>query len=238
MSLPPRRVIVPANPIPGVPLPAIQHIVDMLKSGRQMFGAAGASLTWGIGDKEEGGALSAGIEGERMTSKFLSEWVKDYPNAYIAHSIQRPTSVGDTDHMLVIGRFVILIDSKRWKAKRKYSISNKGTIMRGNQEFPEGNINIMPALRDWRAELGKNARVSGIVNIAQDEVFVTYDQNWAKCPYKLVAHENLGDFLDKLVSKMKPEDRDFINAEVAVKILTRTLRPRDRRKELINEDHR
>lgn len=231
-----QRLLLPQSPLEGIPTPVVSHIASMFQEGRQVFGAAGASLTWGI-DGSDGGDITAGIEGERMTAKLLLDWLPQYPNAYLAHSIQRPTSVGDTDHMLVMGRYIILIDSKRWKGKRKYSLTEKGTIKRGTVDFTEGNINIMPALQDWRRTLGENKRVSGVVTIAQEEVFVVYDKNWAKAPFKLVANEKLIEFLDRMASNIPAKDRDFIDVATASKIITRCLQPRDRRKEIINMKH-
>lgn len=227
------ELLMPQTSVEGVPKPALMHIASMLSQGRQIYGVAGASLTWGI-DGSGGGEIDAGIEGERMTARILKDWIAKHPGAVLVHSIQRPTSVGDTDHILIVGSKVILIDSKRWKGKRKYSVTDKGAIKRGTVDFPEGNINIIPALKDWRAALGDVAKVSGIVTIAQDEVFVPYDKNWAKAPFKLVTGENLTTFLDDIIAKIPPAQRQKMHVDIAAKIITRSIKPRNKMKELIN----
>lgn len=231
-----KRLLMPKEQVPGIPDTVVQMVTNMFNNGRQVFGAAGASLTWGI-EGSDGGDVSAGIEGERMTAKLIKEWLPQHPHAYIVHSVQRPTSVGDTDHILVMGKYVILIDSKRWKGKRKYSLTPSGTIKRGTVDFTEGKINIIPALKDWRETLGSGKRVSGIVTIAQEEVFVVYDQNWAKAPYKLIANEKLLEFLDKLAEGGKEKDMEYIDISTASILISRAIKPRDRRKEVINMRH-
>ncbi|MBC9705816.1 MAG: NERD domain-containing protein [Enterococcus sp.] len=207
----------------------------ILKSGEQVFGTPGASLTWGI-EGSDGGQVTAGGEGEKQVAKELDKIVAKYPNAKVFHSVEWPGSVGDTDHMLVIGNTVLIIDAKRWKAKRKYSVTPKGEILRGTVPFPEGKVKMMPAMKAWRTELGKKARVLGMVCIAQEEVFVPYDQNWAKAPYRLVTAERFEEFMDKFIAKQKPENLNANNDEILLTIATRVIKARNRRRELINLD--
>ena len=46
----------------------------------------------------------------------------------------------DTDHVLIVGSNVFAIDSKRWKSRRKYSVSDKGIVMRSGRSFPGGRV--------------------------------------------------------------------------------------------------
>lgn len=228
------KLVVPPGPIDGVSVGALNTIKELIKSGRQVFGSPGASLTWGIEGSDEGD-VSAGLEGEKMTSKLLRAWAQEKcPTAIVVHSAGWPGSQGDTDHMLIVGNHVLLIDSKRWKTKRKYSFSDKGTIKRGTVEFPEGNVKMMPALSAWRRVLGGKVKVSGIVCIAQDEVFVPYDKNWHKSPFKLVTAESLPSYLDEFVSKLDADERNTVNLGLVSSIIVRAIKPRDRRRELIN----
>lgn len=206
-----------------------------IKSGTQVFGTPGASLTWGI-EGSDSGQVTAGGEGEKQVAKELDKIVEKYPHAKVFHSVEWPGSVGDTDHMLIIGNIVLIIDAKRWKAKRKYSVTPKGEILRGTVPFPEGKVKMMPAMKAWRTELGKKAKVSGMVCIAQEEVFVPYDQNWAKAPYRLVTAERFGEFIDKFIEKQKPENINAKNDDILLTIATRTIKARNRRRELINLD--
>lgn len=230
------KVHVPSKPPAGVPQGALDTVVRLLNDGRRTFGSAGASLTWGI-EGSEASDVTAGIEGERMTARILSEWMPNHSAAVVVHSVGWPGSKGDTDHILIIGNHVILIDSKRWMSKRKYSVTASGSIKRGTVDFPEGKVKIMPAINSWREVLGGKIKVSGIVCIAQDEVYVPYDRDWHKAPYRLVTAESLPGFLDERVAaieKSSPGSTQVIGAGLVSLIVTRAIKPRDRRKELIN----
>ena len=205
----------------------LNQLAHLIEGGRQVFGQAGASLTWGI-DGQDGGEVAAGLEGEKMTAKILQQWLATNPQALLFHSVRWPQSEGDTDHMLVIGRHVLLIDSKRWKAKRKYSLTAKGAVKRGTVDFPEGNVKMIPAMSSWRKILPAGTRVAGTVCIAQEEVFVPYDENWRKSPYKLVTVEKLPDSLDYFANKAS-KDGTEVNLSIVSHIVMGLVKPRDRR---------
>jgi len=209
------------------------EIKQHLKTGTQIFGVPGASLTWGI-EGSGSGQVTAGGEGEKQVAKELAIFAEKNPKVKIFHSVQWPGSKGDTDHMVVIGTLILIIDAKRWKSKRKYSVTPKGAILRGTVPFPEGKVKMMPAMSAWRKTLGKTAKVMGVVCIAQTEVFVPYDKNWYSAPYRLVTAENLIEFLDKTIAKQKPEITNAKNTALLVEIARKVIKPRDRRNELIN----
>jgi Nuclease-related domain len=227
------RLIIPNVPPDGLPVSTMNTVKDLIKNGRQVFGSPAASLTWGI-DGTEDGDVSAGIEGEKMTAKILAPWLKANPCAILVHSVRWPGSNGDSDHMLIIGNKVILIDSKRWKSKRKYSVTPTGSIKRGTVDFPEGKVKMIPALQAWRGVLPKYTKISGVVCVAQDEVFVPYDANWYKAPYRLVTGENLTTYLDEFIQKSKEEEVNLVNLGLITSIIARSIKPRDRRAEVIN----
>lgn len=199
---------------------------------QQVYGEPAASLSWGI-DGADNGAVESGSEGEKQTAKILNEFVKTIPAAKVFHSIQWPGSQGDTDHMLVIGNLVIIIDSKRWKSKRKYSVTPKGAILRGTVPFPEGRVKMIPAMMAWNKVLPKEAKVVGVVCIAQQEVFVPYDKNWYKAPYRLVTAEKLVEYLEGFVKKQEKYTHKT-NPKILALIATRVIKARNRRAEIIN----
>lgn len=218
-------------------LPFPQDALDP-QSPLRSFGSPGASLTWGIGGIR-GGVVSVGLEGEKMTAKILDKFVENPYTRHlrIFHSAQWPGSNGDTDHILVMGKLVILIDSKRWKGKRKYSVTPKGAIMRGTVRFPEGKVKMIPAMNSWRKILPPDAKVLGVVAIAQKEVFVPYDKNWYKAPFRLVTAENLVTHLVDTINreqKKNPELIKSIHPEIIKVIGSHLVKPRDRQAELIN----
>lgn len=227
------NIIHPQQTPPGINPRVLPIIEDMLVQGRNTFGSAGASLTWGI-DGTEDGDVNAGIDGERMTARILREWVKDKPTAVAVNSVGLPGSKGDTDHILVVGNTILLIDSKRWKSKRKYTMMPDGVIKRGTVTFDGGHVKMLPFLKIWRDTI-KPYRAAGVVCIAQNEVFVPYDNNWYKSPFKLVTAEQLPEFLDNFFNKVG-KSNESIDLGLVSMIVTRAIKPRDRRKELIRTE--
>jgi hypothetical protein len=201
------------------------------KKGEKIYGVPGASLTWGIGGVQ-GASTEVGKDGEEFTAKVLKEYASQIEGLYVFHSIMLPDGKGDTDHIIVYGDKVIIIDSKRWKSVRKYGISASGHVLRGTVAFPEGKVKTYFAIQKWKQNLSKNS-VQGIVCIAQEKVFVTRDRNWYRAPFRLVEIEKLTDLLDGMIDKNnKPED----NYGLLSFIGCLTVKPRNLRSELIRED--
>lgn len=205
--------------------------VQLIRSGQQVFGTHGASLTWGI-DGEMSDDITAGQEGEKQVGNLLDAYAEKNPRVKVFHSVEWPGSKGDTDHIIICGKLVLIIDAKRWKSKRKYSVTPQGSILRGTVPFPEGKVKMMPALAAWRKELGKGVKVMGVVCIAQTEVFVPYDQNWLKAPYRLVTAEKMEEYLDRLLLASKPA-KEPISPEILLQLAQKTIKARNRRAELI-----
>lgn len=199
--------------------------VKRLLATSQIFGSPGASLTWGI----EGairGDVKAGIEGEIATSKILNAYTRTNPHITVFHSIRWPGNTqGDTDHIVLSGRQVIIIDSKRWKTKRKYSVTPNGTILRGTVRFPEGKVKMLPAINSWKKSLPRGAKIVGLICIAQKEVFVPYDDNWKKAPFKVVAIDNLMTLLDRTITSPHPTDLEY-TPTLALPIMRKLIRPK------------
>lgn len=232
------------------------NIVErMLKSGRRYFGSSGASLTHQISNpayEEKGidaGLAKAGLEGEHKTSRLIIEWMEDKPNvvlvdsvhlkSYGAETFNEETGTmdgGDTDHVLIIGNFVVVIDSKNWKGKKRYSINESGEVIRGKTTFPGGKINTVAASKLWSEAL-KTFRptISSIVNISTDKVEVTRDRNWWKQPYRLVTLEILKDFLDDVWAKLPENTKDHVNVNLVAAIASNALKPYDVFKEQLGE---
>lgn len=209
-----------------------KEFIERVKSGERVFGEHGASLTWGINGSMSG-AVTAGGEGEKEVGKLLDAYASQHPNVFVFHSIQWPGSNGDTDHMIVCGQLALIIDAKRWKAKRKYSVTPKGAILRGTVPFPEGKVKMMPAMSAWRKQFGKGIQVAGVVCIAQKEVFVPYDKNWHSAPYRLVTSEKLHEYLDNFLGK-SPQAKKKLDPKMLVTVGEKVIKARNRRAEIIN----
>ena len=227
----------------------------MLKNGRRYFGSSGASLTHQVSNpiyKEKGidSALAkVGLDGEHKTSRLLMEWMKDKPNVVLIDSIHLKSygeeefneetgtmDGGDTDHCLVIGRFVLIIDSKNWKGKKRYEISDKGEVTRSKKPFPGGKINTIPASKLWAEALSPfGVTISSIVNITSDKVMVTRDRNWWKQPYRLVTLEVLEEFLNDVWEKLPQDTKEDINVNLISSIASNAIRPYDVYKEKLGQ---
>lgn len=209
-----------------------KDIPALFTTSSKTFGAPGASLTWGINGQRNTGVITAGKEGENQTAKIIDAFCAKTPDAYAFHSLRWPESNGDTDHIICFKDLIIVIDSKRWKGSRKYSITAKGEIKRGTVPFPEGKVKIGYALKTWRKKLS-STKVFGVVAIAQEKVFVVRDANWYKAPYRLVEAEKLEAHLADLVKKHKPEHTKQENIHTLHTLAGYLVKPRDPRAGLI-----
>lgn len=233
----------------------VDIVERMLEDGRRYFGSSGASLTHQISNPAyedkgiDSGLAKAGLEGEHKTSTLILEWMKDKPNVVLVDSVHLKTygaetfneetgtmDGGDTDHVLIIGNYVIVIDSKNWKGKRRYAINDKGEVTRGNNTFAGGKINTVSASKLWSEALKPfRPTISSIVNITSDKVEVTRDRNWWKQPYRLVTLEILGDFLDNVWEKLAESSKGTVNVNLIASIASNALKPYDVFKEQLGE---
>lgn len=233
----------------------VRIVEKMLENGRRYFGSSGASLTHQIKNpvyKEKGIdplLAKAGLEGEHKTSKLLLEWIKDKPNVVLVDSVHLKNygaeefneetgtmDGGDTDHVLILGNVVIIIDSKNWKGKRRYSVNEGGEVIRANSTFPGGKVSTLKASRLWAEALKPHrATISSIVSISSDKVMVTRDRNWWKQSYRLVTLETLGEFLDDVWGSLSEDFKDRINVNLVASIASNALKPYDVFKEELGE---
>jgi hypothetical protein len=227
-----RKVVEEPEVIPDYMYEDKAAIPALFKGDEKVFGVPGASLTWGINGMRNTGVITAGKEGEIQTGKILAELSEEIDGLYVFHSLRWPESNGDTDHIIVYKDLAIVIDTKRWKGSRKYSITAKGEIKRGTVPFPEGKVKIGYALASWRKKL-TNAKVTGIVSIAQEKVFVVRDKNWFTAPYRLVEAEKLKEHIISTIKKHKPTHSAQENQKTLYALAAFIVKPRDPRAHLI-----
>lgn len=233
----------------------VDLVENMLNSGRRYFGSSAASLTHQVSNpayKEKGidsSLAKVGLDGEHKTSKVLLEWLKDKPNVVLVDSIHLKSygeeefneetgtmDGGDTDHCLIIGRFVLIIDSKNWKGTKRYEINDSGTVTRGKKPFPGGKINTIPASKLWAEALSPfGVTISSIVSISSDKVTVTRDKNWWRQPYRLVTLEILKEFLDDVWEKLPEDTKKDINVNLVASVASNAIRPYDVYKEKLGQ---
>lgn len=207
-----------------------EEVKELLRSGVKVLGTPAASLTWGIDGNRMIPVLEAGKEGEKQTAVTLDKLAQEIPEMFVFHSLSWPESQGDTDHIVVYGNTVIVIDSKRWKASRKYSITSGGAIMRGTVPFPQGKVKIGWALKTWRKKLPET-KIIGVVTIAQEKVFVVRDKNWYRAPYSLVENEKLEAYLRELFTKHPASGQ--VSSKLLINLGLQLVKARDRISEFI-----
>jgi hypothetical protein len=212
-----------------------EEMKQLIRSGQKVFGVPAASLTWGIDGNRMKASLMPGMEGERHTAKILDAFAAKTPGVFVFHSLSWPESNGDTDHILVYKDLVVVIDSKRWKAQRKYSVTDKGAIKRGTVYFPQGRVKIGYALKSWRKKTPKDVKVMGIVCIAQQKVFVSRDKNWYKAPYRLVESEKLVEQLEFMIDKHKTS-KQGVSGALLLYFTKLLVKPRDILSEILNKE--
>jgi hypothetical protein len=241
--------IVVVNPpypnINGVKNTVALKIVQMLNNGIRYFGSPGASLTHHANNPDYDSAFKhkvvrIGLEGERSTSSLLQQWIQDKPNAVLIDSVHirgmgkeeiDPESGmiegGDTDHVLIIGNHVFLIDTKRWKERRKYSINDKGQILRSDRIFPGGRVRAAQARALWKKYLHPSATVSSIICINADKTFVKMDSNWKKQSYRLYTVDKLPDYLNYRYQQLDEINKTHINSTLVSQIAVCCIKPFD-----------
>lgn len=241
--------------VDGVKTPVIQGIAKMLSKGRRYFGSSGASLTHQVNNPDEASGIKpelakVGLEGERETTVILREWMRDKPGVVLVDSVhinmdyktaqidepEIPEEVDeetglvdgkDTDHVLLIGNEVVLIDTKRWKQKRRYSISDSGSVLRGNREFPGGRVRMKHAIYLWVEYLHEDAVLNGIVFINSEETSVTRNHNWYKQAFRLLEKDRFTEFLDEKWKRVSDSDRTTINPNLVAQIAMSAIKPDD-----------
>lgn len=238
----------PHASIEGVRSNVALKIFNMLKEGRRYFGSSGASLTHqafnpAYKDKDEAlnPALSLiGLEGERETTLFLKEWIKDKPNAVLIDSVHirgwgteiadAETGMiegGDTDHILLIGDEVLLIDTKRWKKKSNYTVDDNGSALRANKPFPGGDLKATQAMYMWLDYLEDEAKITTFVCINSPDVTVFRNRNWFQQKYRLVEIDRFKELLDTKYEKISDEDKININSTLVAQVAVGCVKPYD-----------
>lgn len=264
----PEEVVIdePLPYINGVTPEAADAIKKMLERGVRYFGSAGASLTWQAYGDNKGEAFNpelakVGLEGERGSSKFLQNWIKDKPNCVLIDSahinmeykklanideddepneeLDEETGIvdgKDTDHILIMGSEVLLIDTKKWKKKSRYQVSQNGRVLRNGKEFSGSKIRMKNAVYIWHKFFSGRFRILGVVLVNSEEVKVQRDHNWFRQQaFRVVEMGRMEEFLDKKWAKLEPEDRRHINTTLVAQAALSAIKPYDMYEEKFNK---
>ena len=214
MSAAPAVVVVP----PSDSSSALGRKVHaLLAGGRRYFGSAGASLTQLLDNPEHvngfgRSVVQVGLDAERSTSQLIRGWMADKSDVVLCDSVHvrgyggGDGEDGDTDHVLLCGRSVLLVDTKRWKSRRKYSFSDSGAVLRSGRSFAGGRLGMRGALGIWRKHMPG------------------YDRAWKRQPFRLVTVERLAEQLDYWYGRA---DRGRIECDVVARVAAMCVKPYD-----------
>lgn len=240
----------PEKNIEGVKDEVATKVALMLQKGRRYFGSSGASLTHQVSNPDwrashEGlkpELAKVGLDGERSTTRILKKWIEDKPNAVLIDSchirgwgkeevIDEELGLvdgGDTDHVLIIGSEVILIDTKRWKSKRNYTVGDKGQVLRSGKEFGGGQVHMRQAIHMWLDYLHEDAALTGIVFINSEDTVVFRNRNWYTQPYRLVELERFEELLkEKWEKYIDDYEKTYINSTLVSQVVVTCVKPYD-----------
>lgn len=212
-------------------------IEKQLRKGRRIFGESGASLTHivnttdGSVSQEEIAISRAGIEGEKMTSILLKEWQQGKEDVVVVHSVHiedsNCTGKEDTDHIIIIGKTMIIIDSKRWAKRKTYTIDEEtNEVLQSKKQFVGGDVHINQCKHLWRKYLSHfDITITPLIVIANDSITVIRDKAWWLSPYKIFPAELLSEWLDKIYNNIPEEDKGFIDLDLVASVVKNVVRP-------------
>lgn len=230
----------PVRKTKNTSLKQTQMIEDIIRKGKRHFGSSAASLSH-MQDPDRKGELPEGwkpevvdvaIKGEKDTTEFIMKWMKDKPAAVLLDSLHIPGAGketideetgliegGDTDHILVIGDYLIVIDSKAWKKKSRYTVQDSHTVLRNGKEFPGGNVKIDDSLHMWLDYIdGDDFEIFGAIFIDNDDeqdpktkewsTSVFRNRNWWQNYWFLVEQSRMKSWLDERYREIAGYDED------------------------------
>lgn len=247
--------------VEGLKKPVAEKIYSILSRGRRYFGSSGASLTQQAFNPEyadkgiDSSLAKIGLQGERDTTVFLRNWMEDKPNVVLVDSVHirgwgkeevdEETGMiegGDTDHILIIGSEVIIIDTKRWKRKATYFVDESGYVTRGNRHFPGSRVQISRAVHLWLKYFIKKdyndhpLKLMAVVCINNEEVKVVRNRNWFTAKFfRLVEIDRLKEFLDEKYEQISDYDKTHIDSTLVAQAIVCAVKPYDVYDRVINK---
>lgn len=242
------------------------HIIQStLEQGKRHYGMPAATLTH-LKDPKMKGKLPEGwkpevletaIKAEQRTSDQLQHWMEEHPQAVLIDSLHIPgkeddkneadvvdpdtglVDEGDTDHILILGSNVWLIDTKAWKGKATYKVTPEGEVTRNNRSFPGGKVHMNQAGHMWLDYFtDPETEVLGFIYINNEDpdTKVFRDRSWYKPFWSLCENGRFFEWLDKQYSKMEAGTGDYINGTIVAEAVICATAPYDPRKGLIRTD--
>lgn len=113
--------------------------------------AAGGSGLW---ESFDGGA-KYGLVAERQTAEVLNEFALKLGGPTVLHNLFVPGAQANIDHVLVSGRKILLLDSKRWRPGFYWTL---GSTRRGWTKVSHADTKTLPFALDRLAPLVPQAK--------------------------------------------------------------------------------
>jgi len=247
----------PNSSIEGVNSKVAQGIYSMLKDkGRRRFGVSGSYMMHQSGSEEykikgvKRTIAKEFLQAENDLSKFLLGWVKDKPNAVLIESARVPGAENsepsevdeekgiidgiDTDHIVIIGDEVILIDTTAWPKKKTYTIGDEGEVLMTKKTFAFSDVPMKKNIYQWYHYLDESASLIGIVCINSPETTVIRNKNWYLQDFRVVEFGRFEELLNKKYDEIDDDDRNKINSTLVAQCVVRCIKPYDERTKVIN----
>lgn len=246
----------PNGDLTGVSSSVATKVYNMLVNGRRYFGSAGAYMSNVANNPDykteflNKAYATENLKAEHNTSDFLKNWIKDKPNAVLIESVLVPgeklnapieEEVGiplgvDTDHIIVIGNEVILIDTKAWKKKKTFSLDTAGQVLMTKKLFMESDLFMAQSLPKWLNYLDSSAKLTAIVVIQQDETTVLRNKNWFDTSYRLVEKDRFEELLNEKWSIVSARNKDSINSSLVAQLIVNCIKPYNAFEKLFSTD--
>lgn len=242
------KVIVrePRGNITGVNQKAAEMIENHLKRGRRYFGSSGALLTQELSSPEykdndiNRESAKELLKKVRSTTDKLLEWMKDKPNVVLVDSVHNygwdnyeldeetgMISGGYTDHVLIFGSEVVVLDTKDFGKKKKFVVDPDGDILRTNKTFPGGDTKMNKMIKHWLNYLEAGAALTGIIYISGEENSVFRNRNWYMQPFRVVEDERFIDLLNEKWKSVQDVDRHELDPTLISQVVVESIKPYD-----------
>lgn len=140
----------------------------MVTDEMQQYGTPGGSLQ---GNKSTFGKSKSdvGALGEQQTANMLERTFKKDSDIHVFHDLTIPGSKANIDHVIVRGKNVLVVDSKRWKPGFYWSVGGKA--FRGMKRFEPAESRTVGMANDRLRQLlqGTGARLNGVIVVHQSK---------------------------------------------------------------------
>lgn len=228
----------------GVTDKSYELVKQALEAGQRHFGVPAANIADSdfVNTKDRAGVAEA------LTSQHILNWIesRQLDNVALIDSVNVPGlhDDKDTDHALIAGSTVVLIDSKAFTPGYYYKLQDRGGNFGGGAKILKQAIIPGEAIADrrgyaehcylstdallgiWRRYLIAEANIFGMVYINSDNIRVERNREWFDCPFPVVSRESIYTYLDRLYEHVKREKNEagenigtMLNAELIAQVV-------------------